>query len=182
MKKYIKKTVLVLCFLMASLFALAGCSSEGEGAKKNYSLNESTFFLVMSNMHYFPEQYLGSSIDLDCFVYEVEDVVTGEKYSCGVRKCSSGYGCTCGNDTVIGFILDYDGEIPAARNQSEDSSDKTWIHIAGSLESAEKVYVNVYAYANGEQTENIEQIYFYRFQVDTLQEIDGTDLAYYVTK
>ena len=181
MKRSFKKIISLFCLLIASLFALAGCST-GEGEKKNYSLNESTFFLVMSNMLYFPEQYLGASIDLDCFVYEVEDVVTGERYSCGVRKCSSGYGCTCGNDTVIGFILDYDGTIPAAKNQSADNGDKTWIHIAGSLESAEKVYVNVYAYQDGQQTENIEQIYFYRFRVDTLEEIDGTGLQYYVTK
>lgn len=181
MKRSFKKIITFLCLLTASLLAFSGCST-GEDGKKNYSLNESTFFLVMSNMLYFPEQYLGASIELDCFVYEVEDAVTGEQYSCGVRKCSSGYGCTCGNDTVIGFILDYDGEIPAAKNQSADNGDKTWIHIAGGLESAEKVYVSVYAYQDGQQTENIEQIYFYRFRVDTLQEIDGTGLQYYVTK
>ncbi len=180
MKQAIRKAVLFLSLLAASLGALAGCSPDGN-TQKTYSLNESNFFLVMSNMLYFPEQYLGASIDLDCFVYEIEDAVTGEKYACGVRKCSSGYGCTCGNDTVIGFILDYDGEIPAARNQSEDNGDKTWIHIEGSLESAEKEYVNVYAYSDGEQTETVEQIYFYRFRVRALEEIDGTGLKYYVT-
>lgn len=178
MKNFMTKIALAACMLTASFGALTGCSAGNDAGR--YSLNENNFFLVMSNMLYFPEQYLGASIDLDCFVYEIEDAVTGDRYSCGVRKCSSGYGCTCGNDTIIGFILDYGGEIPAAKNQSEDNGDKTWIHISGGLVSAERVYVNVYAYAEGEQTDTIERIYFYRFNVDTLEEIDGTGLAYYV--
>ncbi len=158
------------------LLPLSGCGAE------NYDLNEATFFRVMSNMLYYPEQYLGKSISLDCFVYEIDDVQTGEHFTCGVRKCSSGYGCTCGNDTIIGFILDYDGNIPAAKNQSEDTSDKAWIHISGGLVDAEKSYVNVYSYQNGEKTDKIEQIYFYRFAVSSLEEIDGSSLNYYVTK
>lgn len=177
MKKIITKIVLAVTVLLASMGAFTGCKN----SEDNYSLTETTFFLVMSNMLYYPEQYLGSSIDLDCFVYEIEDVVTGEQFSCGVRKCSSGFGCTCGNDTIIGFILNYDGEIPAAKNQSEDNGDKTWIHIAGQLASAEKTYVNVYTFVDGVQTSNVEQIYFYRFNVETLNEIDGSGLKYYVT-
>ena len=171
--KHAIKTMLSVLAVLGILLTGAGC---------DYVLNERTFFKTMTNMLAFPSSYMGSNIELDCFVYELTDVESGEEYTLGVRKCSSGVGCTCGNDTVIGFILDYDGEIPAAKNQSADNGDKTWIHIAGSLESAEKVYVSVYAYRDGQQTENIEQIYFYRFRVDTLQEIDGTGLQYYVTK
>lgn len=176
MKKIITKIVLAASVLIAVVCAFAGC-----GGSKDYNLTEATFFKVMYNMVYYPEQYLGANVSLDCFVYEIEDVKTGEQFVCGVRKCSSGIGCTCGNDTIIGFILDYNGVIPAARNQSEDSSDKTWIHISGSLVSAEKVWVNVYSYQDGEPTDNIEQINFYRFNVETLEEIDGTGLKYYVT-
>lgn len=177
MKFLSKKITFLICFLCAVACLGAAC-----GSADSYDLNETTFFRVMTNMLYYPEQYLEKEVSLDCFVYEVEDAETGEKYVCGVRKCSSGYGCTCGNDTIIGFILDYSGDIPAARNQSEDTSDKTWIHISGQLVNAEKTFVSVHSYLNGQPTENIEKIYFYRFAVNTLTEIDGTNLAYYVTK
>ena len=72
--------------------------------KKDYNLTEKNFFLVLTNMWYYPSQYLGCTIECDVFTYEITDV-NGEKYLCGVRKCSAGYGCTCGKDTVIGFIL-----------------------------------------------------------------------------
>ena len=137
----------------------------------------------MTNMIYYPEQYLGSLIELDCFVYEITDAETETEYICGVRKCSSGYGCTCGQDTIIGFILEYNGDIPEAKNQSEDTNEKTWIHLQGKLVNADKTYINVFAYdAEGNRTDNTEQIYMYRFQVINLYEIDGSDLAYYVTK
>lgn len=177
MKVFWKKISLALSFICVMICMVSAC-----GEASSYELTETTFFRVMSNMLYYPEQYLDKEVSLDCFVYEITDAETGEKYVCGVRKCSSGYGCTCGNDTIIGFILEYDGEIPAARNQSEDTSDKTWIHIAGQLLSAEKTYVSVYSYVNGEPTENLEKIYFYRFAVSSLAEIDGSSLQYYVTK
>lgn len=177
MKILWKKIASAVCFLCAGILCLTACSNTD-----SYHLTESTFFRVMSNMLYYPTQYLGKDISLDCFVYEIEDAETGEKYVCGVRKCSSGYGCTCGNDTIIGFILEYDGKIPAARNQSEDTSDKAWIHIEGQLVDAEKKYVSVHSYANGKPTETLEKIYFYCFAVNTLTEIDGSNLQYYVTK
>lgn len=171
-----KKILNIIFLSMALLAVLTGCGSN------SYVLTETNFFRVMSNMLYLPEQYLGKDVSLDCFVYEIEDAITSEKFICGVRKCSSEYGCTCGNDTIIGFILVYEGEIPAARNQSEDSSDKTWIHIAGQLVDAEKSYVHVWTYENGEKTDQTEKIYFYRFAVASLEEIDGSNLQYYVTK
>ena len=176
MKRIFKIFKALTVLFIASLLPLAGCGRD------RYDLTETDFFLVMSNMLYYPEQYLGKEISLDCFVYEIDDAVTNEHFVCGVRKCSSGYGCTCGNDTIIGFILDYDGEIPKAKNQSEDTTDKSWIHIAGGLVNAEKSFVNVYSYVNGEKTDKTEQIYFYRFAVQTLSEIDGSNLQYYVTR
>ncbi len=177
MKSFSKKIARAVCFLCAALCFLTAC-----GGASSYELNETTFFRVMSNMLYYPEQFLGKDVSLDCFVYEIRDAETGELFTCGVRKCSSGYGCTCGNDTIIGFILVYDGQIPKARNQSADTSDKTWIHIKGKLESADKKYVSVPAYADGKPTETLEKIYFYRFLVGELSEIDGSGLNYYVTK
>lgn len=175
--KAFNKFLACLSFVVAIFCVpLSGCGRD------SYDLTERDFFLVMSNMLFYPEQYLEKNISLDCFVYEIDDAVTGEHFQCGVRKCSSGYGCTCGNDTIIGFILNYDGAIPKAKNQSEDTSDKAWIHIAGKLVNDEKSYVNVYSYQNGEKTDSVEQIYFYTFAVDTLEEIDGSSLQYYVTK
>lgn len=172
MKKIIVP-LLVLCVLICS-----GCG------KTNYDLNENTFFLVLTNMQYYPEQYEDSKISLDCFVYELTDVY-GKVYTCGVRKCSSGYGCKCGKDTVIGFILDYDGDIPKPINQGEDTADKAWIRISGKLVSSEKTAVEVYAYfEDGSVDKNtVETIYFLRFNVLSLQEIeDYSGLSYYVTK
>ena len=177
MKILSRKIAQAVCFLCAFCCMFTAC-----GTVDSYDLTETTFFRVMSNMLYYPEQYLGKSVSLDCFVYEIEDAETGETYTCGVRKCSSGYGCTCGNDTIIGFILEYAGEIPAARNQSENTSDKAWIHISGQLVDAEKRYVNVHSYQNGQPTEALEKIYFYAFAVSSLTEIDGSGLAYYVTR
>ncbi len=177
MKSSVKKIAAAICFLCVFVCCLSAC-----GGTDSYRLTETTFFRVMSNMLYYPEQYLGKDISLDCFIYEITDVKTGESYSCGVRKCSSGYGCTCGNDTIIGFILEYGGEIPPARNQSEDTSDKTWVNITGQLVNSEKTYVNVYSYKDGKPTDQTEKIYFYRFAVSSLTQIDGSGLQYYVTK
>lgn len=177
MKHLSRKIAAAVCFLCTLL-----CFSTACGQVDSYDLTETTFFRVMSNMLFYPEQYLEKEVSLDCFVYEIEDAETGEKFTCGVRKCSSGYGCTCGNDTIIGFILEYGGDIPAARNQSADTSDKTWIHISGQLVDAEKRYVSVYSYQNGKPTDTLEKIYFYGFAVSSLTEIDGSGLAYYVTK
>ena len=150
---------------------------------KEYVLNEKTFFKVMTNIQAYPEQYLDKNLEFDCFTYSLTDVSSGKEYICGVRKCSSSYGCTCGKDTVIGFILNYEGEIPAPRNQSEDNTDKTWVHLRGSLSGAEKTEITVYAYDNGGITDRKERISFLSFTVSSVSVIDDySGLNYYVTK
>ena len=94
-----KKSLLLLPLLL-----IGGCQPN------TCNITESTFFLVMTNIQYYPEEYLNKDISLDCFTYNVE-AVNGQKYLCGVRKCTAGFGCKCGKDTVIGFILNYDKEI-----------------------------------------------------------------------
>ena len=166
---------LLLCMLLTSC---------GGGKTDGYVLNEDTFFLVMTNMQYYPEQYLDADIEYDCFIYELTDV-DGNTYTCGVRKCSSGYGCTCGRDTIIGFLLETDQPLPAARNQSEDSNDKAWVHLTGRLESAEKTTITIHSYlADGTvDPDNNEQIVFLVFDVASCEEIqDASNLNYYVTK
>lgn len=173
-----KKTAVgIMALLLCLSLFLTGCG------KKDYVLDEDTFFLVMTNMQYYPEQYLNSNIEFDCFMYELSDV-DGNTYTCGVRKCSSGYGCTCGNDTIIGFLLEYDGKLPAPRNQSEDTNDKAWVHLSGRLQSAEKKTVTIHAYLpDGSIDPNkTEQIVFLVFDVDSCSEIaDYSGLQYYVT-
>lgn len=167
--------------LLLVCLTLTGC-----GGKKteNYILNESTFFLVMTNMLYYPEQYANSEIELDCFTYDLVDV-DGVSHICGVRKCSSGYGCTCGRDTIIGFILESDAALPAPRNQSEDNGDKTWVHLKGRLKSPEKSDITIPAYrADGTiDPGSTEKIQLLVFTVESCEQIeDASGLAYYVTK
>ena len=170
----------VVCVILAALaLVLPAC-----GAKTDYKLNEKNFFLVMTNMWYFPAQYLDCDIECDAFTYRITDV-GGESYLCGVRKCSAGYGCTCGADTVIGFILNYDGEIPEPRNQSEDTGDKSWIHIKGRLTSDVFTEIEINAYdADGNVIEGSSEIIkMLEFDVEELTVIeDWSGLNYYVTK
>lgn len=171
-----KKVVTFLLFLI--LVSCAACSTN-----TGYVLNEQTFFLVMTNMQYYPEQYLGEKIEFDCFSYELTDV-NGNRHICGVRKCSSGYGCNCGKDTVIGFLLEYDKEIPLPRNQSENTNDKTWLHITGNLKNQNKTEIKIYAY-NEDNIDygTVESVYFLSFVVETVDLIeDYSNLHYYVTK
>lgn len=173
-----RKFICALCALLALLIPACGRTNDG------YQLNEKNFFLVMTNMWYFPTQYVGRDIECDVFTYRITDV-NGDSYLCGVRKCSAGYGCTCGADTVIGFILSYEGEIPEPRNQSEDTGDKSWIHIKGRLESDEFSEININAYdADGNVIEGAsETVKMLRFNVSELTEIDDwSGLSYYVTK
>ena len=169
-----KKSLLVL----ASIFSLVACSNSNTCV-----INESTFFLYMTNIQYFPEQYIDKDITLDCFTYNVKDV-NNKEYLCGVRKCTAGYGCKCGKDTVIGFILNYQGEIPAPKNQYEDTNDKSWIHITGKLSSVEKTKIEINAYdANGNVADTTEIVEFLSFDVASLETIsDYSNLAYFVTK
>ena len=174
-----KKAVAIVLALSALLCCVLGACSNN----KEYVLTEKTFFLVMTNMQYYPEQYVGKSVEYDCFTYDLTDV-GGKTYRCGVRQCSAGFGCKCGKDTIIGFILDYDGVIPEPKNQSEDTSDKTWIHLEGTLPSAKKDEIKIYAY-NGDEIDydTVETVVFYHFAVSSLTPIeDASGLAYYVSK
>lgn len=173
----IKKIICVLCAALALLIPACGGQNE-------YKLNEKNFFLVMTNMWYYPAQYVGCDIECDVFTYRITDL-NGKEYLCGVRKCSAGYGCTCGADTVIGFILSYDGEIPEPRNQSEDTGDKSWIHIKGKLKSDRFTDIEINSYdASGNVVDGVtETVKMLEFEVEELTEItDWSGLNYYVTK
>ena len=165
-----------LILLIPSLLLLTGCQN-------NCNITESTFFLVMTNIQYYPEEYLKKDITLDCFTYTVKDV-NNKEYLCGVRKCTAGFGCKCGKDTVIGFILNYDGNIPAPKNQYEDTNDKSWIHISGKLASQEKTAIEINSYdASGNIADQTEVVEFLSFDVASLETIaDYSNLAYFVSK
>ena len=122
--------------LIPSLFFLVGCQND------NYVIKESNFFLVMTNILYYPEEYVGKDLTLDCFTYNVTDI-NNTTYICGVRKCTAGYGCRCGKDSVIGFILNYEGDIPDPKNQYDDTNDKSWIHLVGRLSSKDKTTITM---------------------------------------
>ena len=174
-----KKAFLIILSICVFALCLVSC-----GGSDRYDLTEETFFYGMTTMQMYPEEYVGKAISFDCFTYRLTDV-EGSSYLCGVRKCSSGYGCNCGKDTIIGFILDYDGVIPEPKNQSEDTSDKAWIHVEGTIASAEKEEIRIPSYdASGVADPNApETVVFYHFTVAFLTEIaDGSGLAYYVSK
>ncbi|MBR1867953.1 MAG: hypothetical protein IJ800_05175, partial [Clostridia bacterium] len=63
MKKYLLLILSLFCVL-----PLACSRSTG------YTLTEQTFFLVMTNIQYYPEQYIGQKIEYDCFSYELTDI------------------------------------------------------------------------------------------------------------
>lgn len=150
---------------------------------KDCNITESTFFLVMTNIQYYPEEYINKDITLDCFTYNVKDV-NGQEYLCGVRKCTAGFGCKCGKDTVIGFILNYDGEIPEPINQYEDTNEKSWIHIVGRLSSTTKTKIEISSYdTSGNITDQTEIVEFLSFDISSLETItDYSNLAYFVSK
>ena len=168
-----KKSALLL---IPSLLLLTGCQND-------CNIPESNFFLVMTNIQYYPEEYVNKNITLDCFTYNVKDV-NNKDYLCGVRKCTAGFGCRCGKDTVIGFILNYEGEIPEPKNQYEDTNEKAWIHISGQLASKEKTPIEINSYdASGNITEQTEIVEFLTFNVSSLETItDYSKLAYFVSK
>ena len=165
--------------VLALCLAFFGC-----GKARDYVLNEDTFFLIMTNMQYYPEQYLESTLEFDCFTYELTDV-DGNRYICGVRKSSSEYGCTCGRDTIIGFLLESAEPLPEPRNQSADNGDKTWVHLTGRLKSAEKTEITIHSYLpdGSVDPERNEVISFLSFEVDACDLIeDASGLQYYVIK
>ena len=158
--------------LLCIPFLLTSC-----GEANSYVLNESTFFLVMTNIQYYPEEYVNKDITFDCFTYELTSI-SGENYLCAVRKCSSGFGCKCGKDTIIGFIVSQNLGLPAPKNQYENTNDKAWIHITGQIESIEKTEFSIYGADN-----STEQVAFLSFRIDEFSLIDDySNLHYYVEK
>ena len=156
--------------LLAVPFLLMGCSNQN-----SYVLTETSFFLVMTNIQYYPEEYLSKDITFDCFTYELTST-SGETYMCGVRKCSSGFGCKCGKDTIIGFIMDKDIGLPSPKNQYEDTNEKSWIHVTGQIESVNKTVFKIYTADNTE-----EEVQFLSFRVDDFSLVEQYDsLHYYV--
>ncbi|MGN1103655.1 MAG: hypothetical protein ACI4QI_02145 [Candidatus Coproplasma sp.] len=174
MKKIFK---LLAVAALAALSMLAACSDD-------FILTEKTFFTVMKNVQYYPSNYIGKYLEFDCFTYDLSDAY-GEVYRLGVRKCSAELGCTCGNDTIIGFILQYDGEIPAPVNQSGDDVEKTWVNLRGQLVSTDFTEIEIHSYdAAGNVVEGVnERVKFLTFAVGTLEIIeDYSNLNYYVIK
>ena len=145
-------------------------------------ISENRFYLIMDNIIRYPEEYVNKEITVDCFTYNIENV-DGDVTVCGVRKCSSGYGCKCGRDTIIGFILKYEnGDIPAAKNQYENNVEKTWVHLTGHLESKQKTTITIFSYnADGTPSTDTEEIQFLTLNVESLELIDDyQNLRYYV--
>ena len=156
--------------LLSIPFLLSGCS-------KNYDMNESTFFLVMTNIQYYPEEYIGKDISFDSFTYKLTST-QGVDYLCVVRKCSSGFGCKCGKDTIIGFIVDNDLGLPEPKNQYDDTNEKAWVHIVGQIKSTEKTEFEIYN-ANNEP----EPVQFLNLEIKDFSIIDDySNLHYYVDK
>ena len=157
-------------FLSLVPFLLLGCS-------KNYDMNEKTFFLVMTNIQYYPEEYIGKDISFDSFTYELTSV-QGDSYLCVVRKCSSGFGCKCGKDTIIGFVVDNNLDLPEPKNQYDDTNDKAWIHIVGQIKSTDKKVFEIY------NADNVpEEVSFLSLEIKDFSVIeDYSNLHYYVDK
>lgn len=168
-----------ICVMMVLLLCLTFVAC----GPKDYVLNEKNFFIAMTNIQNRPQQYVDSTLEFDCFTYELVDVVNNTSYICGVRKCAQGFGCKCGKDTIIGFVLEYNGALPEPRNQSEDTNDKTWVHLKGQIKSADKISIVVNSYTDGVlDPDNTETIQFLKFVVESCDVIqDYSNLNYYVS-
>ena len=156
--------------LLSIPFLLSGCS-------KNYDMDESTFFLVMTNIQYYPEDYVNKDISFDSFTYKLTSV-QGDEYMCVVRKCSSGFGCKCGKDTIIGFIVSNDLGLPEPKNQYDDTNDKAWVHVIGQIKSTDKTTFEIY------NADNVpEEVSFLSLEIKDFSIIeDYSSLHYYVDK
>ena len=161
------KKVLVLLTIP---FLLSSCSN-------NCDMNENTFFLVMTNIQYYPEDYVNKDLSFDAFTYKLTSVL-GDEYVCVVRKCSSGFGCKCGKDTIIGFIVDNDLGLPEPKNQYDDTNDKAWVHVTGQIKSSDKKVFEIY------NADNVpEEVSFLSLEIKDFSVIeDYSDLHYYVDK
>ena len=171
------KKVAVVLLLIILCCTLAACF---DGV-----ITESKFFFVMTTINAYPENYTDMTLEFDCFTYNLQDV-NGKTYICGVRHCSAAYGCTCGNDTIIGFVLEYNVELPEPRNQSDESQDKTWVHLKGKLKNTDKLNIEIRSYIDGKpDPNNTEQIQLLVFVVESctvLTEQEYSSLNRYVNK
>ncbi len=156
--------------LLSIPFLLSSCTT-------SYDMNESTFFLVMTNIQYYPEDYVNKDLTFDSFTYKLTSV-QGEEYMCVVRKCSSGFGCKCGKDTIIGFIVNNDIKLPEPKNQYDDTNDKAWIHVTGQIKTSDKKVFEIY------NADNIpEEVSFLSIEIRDFSIIeDYSSLHYYVDK
>lgn len=160
-----------LPLLLITSLLVTGCG------EKKYVMDENTFFLVMTNIQFYPEEYIDKELTFDCFTYQLTSV-DGEDYLCIVRKCSSGFGCKCGEDTIIGFIVDKDLGLPAPKNQYDDTNDKSWIHVVGEIKTIEKTQFEIY-----NKNKEPEPVQFLTLQVNDFSIInDYSNLHYYVDK
>ena len=156
--------------LLSIPFLLSSCS-------RSYDMNESTFFLVMTNIQYYPEDYVNKDLSFDSFTYKLTSV-QGDEYMCVVRKCSSGFGCKCGKDTIIGFIVSNDVELPEPKNQYDDTNDKAWVHVTGQIKSSDKTTFEIY---NADSVP--EEVSFLSLEIKDFSIIeDYSNLHYYVDK
>ena len=162
----VKKTLV----LLSIPFLLSGCSN-------SYEMNEDTFFLVMTNIQYYPEDYLNKDLSFDSFTYKLTSV-QGDDYMCVVRKCSSGFGCKCGKDTIIGFIVENDLGLPEPKNQYDNTNDKAWVHVVGQIKSTDKKVFEIY------NADNVpEEVSFLSLEIRDFSVIeDYSNLHYYVDK
>lgn len=166
------KKVCTSLLLLTSFLAI-GCSSNSDG----YVLNEKTFFQVMTNIQYYPEDYIDKDLTFDCFTYALTSV-SGEEYLCVARKCASAFGCKCGNDTIIGFLVSKDLGLPEPKNQYDNTNDKAWVHVTGQLVNNEKTVFEIY---NNQGVP--EEVKFLSLNVCDFSIIeDYSDLHYYVEK
>lgn len=134
----------ILCVLMTAvmLFSFASCSGKEsvvDRARKSkettvetlenvFTVRENTFVATVDNMYRETEHYINeySYIKYVGFVLSQADP-TDEKVSYD-WVCRYGPGC-CGSGTTPGFVVVYDGELPA---------DKTWVEVTGHLKIAKE--------------------------------------------
>ncbi|MBE6836332.1 MAG: hypothetical protein E7515_08860 [Ruminococcaceae bacterium] len=137
MKKIIS---LVLCGVM--LFAFSSCGNKQsviDNARKQretttetlenvFSIREEIFVATVDNIYRETQKY----IDDYSYVKYVGFVLTQEDPSDSKVKypwvCRYGPGC-CGSGTTPGFVVVYDGELPA---------EKTWVEVTGKLKIAKE--------------------------------------------
>ncbi|MCR5308559.1 MAG: hypothetical protein K6E21_00410 [Bacilli bacterium] len=147
------------------------------GGKDSYYMNESNFFLVMTNIQYYPEEYVNKELEFDSFTYKLTST-SNEEFFCVVRKCASGFGCKCGKDTIIGFVVDKDLGLPEPKNQYENTNDKSWVHINGTLETTNKVDIEILG-----ADDIAEKVSFLTLKINSFTLIeDYSSLNYYVDK